>query len=146
MPSHIKTYDGSEDPEDHLKSSRRPQRQNAGRCQRGVICSIPHSLEMQECDPVEIHHIKKRDGESTEEFVRRYKLECRDVKGAPECMKISGFMHGVTNPKLIKCLHDKIPKSVDEMIRVTTAFLRGEVAASNRERKKSYPSWKQQEA
>ncbi|GKB38784.1 hypothetical protein Tco_0883726 [Tanacetum coccineum] len=71
---------------------------------------------------------------------------CRDVKGAPECMKISGFMHGITNPELIKRLHDKIPKSVDEMMRVTTAFLRGEVAASNRERKKSFPSWKQQEA
>ncbi|GKA54939.1 hypothetical protein Tco_0753888 [Tanacetum coccineum] len=53
---------------------------------------------------------------------------------------------GITNPKLIKRLHDKIPKSVDEMIRVTTAFLRGEVAASNHERKKSIPSWKQQEA
>ncbi|GJV40994.1 reverse transcriptase domain-containing protein [Tanacetum coccineum] len=52
-----------------------------------------------------------------EEFVRRYKLECRDVKGAPECMKISGFMHGITNPELIKRLHDKIPKLVDEMMR-----------------------------
>ncbi|GJX56497.1 reverse transcriptase domain-containing protein [Tanacetum coccineum] len=80
------------------------------------------------------------------EFVRRYKLECKDVKGAPKCMKISRFMHGITNPELIKRLHDKIPKSVDEMMRVTTAFLRGEVAASNRERKKSFPSWKQQEA
>nr|GEX62503.1 reverse transcriptase domain-containing protein [Tanacetum cinerariifolium] len=97
-------------------------------------------------DPVEIHNIKQRDRESMEEFVRRYKLEWRDVKGAPECMKISGFMHGITNPKLIKRLHDKILKSVDEMIRVTTSFLRGEVAASNRERKKSFPSWKQQEA
>ncbi|GKA67242.1 hypothetical protein Tco_0767050 [Tanacetum coccineum] len=48
--------------------------------------------------------------------MRRYKLECRDVKGAPECMKISGFMHGITNPELIKRLHDKIPKSVDEMM------------------------------
>ncbi|GKE27299.1 reverse transcriptase domain-containing protein, partial [Tanacetum coccineum] len=96
-------------------------------------------------DPVEIHNIKQRDKESTEEFVRRYKLECRDVKGAPECMKISRFMHGITNPELIKRLHDKIPKSVDEMMRVTTTFLRGEVAASNRERKKSFPSWKQQE-
>ncbi|GJS22591.1 reverse transcriptase domain-containing protein [Tanacetum coccineum] len=27
---------------------------------------------------VEIHNIKQREGESTEEFVRRYKLECRD--------------------------------------------------------------------
>nr|GEX94389.1 reverse transcriptase domain-containing protein [Tanacetum cinerariifolium] len=32
------------------------------------------------------------------------------------------------------------------MMRVTTTFLRGEVAASTRERKKSFPSWKQQEA
>ncbi|GJR39446.1 reverse transcriptase domain-containing protein [Tanacetum coccineum] len=61
-------------------------------------------------------------------------------------MKISGFMHGITNPELIKRLHDKIPKSIDEMMRVTTAFLRGEVAASNRERKKPFSSWKQQEA
>ncbi|GJX56478.1 reverse transcriptase domain-containing protein [Tanacetum coccineum] len=97
-------------------------------------------------DPVEIHNIKQRYGESTKEFVRRYKLDYRDMKGAPECMKISGFMYGFTNPKLIKRLHDKIPKSLDEMMRVTTAFLRGEVAALNCERKKSFPSWKQQEA
>nr|GEU60146.1 reverse transcriptase domain-containing protein [Tanacetum cinerariifolium] len=97
-------------------------------------------------DPVKIHNIKQRDGESTKEFMQRYKLECRDVKRALECMKISEFMHRFTNPKLIKRLHDKIPKSVDEMIRVMTTFLRGEVAASNHERKKSFPSWKQQEA
>nr|GEX47252.1 reverse transcriptase domain-containing protein [Tanacetum cinerariifolium] len=97
-------------------------------------------------DPVEIHNIKQSDEESTEEFVQRYKFECRDVKGAPECMKILGFMHGITKPELIKRLHDKIPKLVDEMMRVTTTFFRGEVAASNRERKKSFPSWKQQEA
>ncbi|GKD55038.1 hypothetical protein Tco_1288425 [Tanacetum coccineum] len=83
--------------------------------------------------------------ESIEEFMWRYKLECRDVKGAPECMKISRFMHGITNPKLIKRLHDNIPKSVDKMMRVTMAFLRGDVTASNHERKKSFSSWKQQE-
>ncbi|GJV36274.1 reverse transcriptase domain-containing protein [Tanacetum coccineum] len=178
MPSHIKTYDGSEDPEYHLKIF-----QTAAKMERWAMptwCHMFNStltgnarvwfddlpqesidsyddlrkaflenyLQQKKCikDPVEIHNIKQRDGESTEEFVRRYKLECRDVKGAPECMKISGFMHGITNPELIKRLHDKIPKSVDEMMRVTTAFLRGEVAASNRERKKSFPSWKQQEA
>ncbi|GKA37650.1 reverse transcriptase domain-containing protein [Tanacetum coccineum] len=67
-------------------------------------------------------------------------------EGSSECMKISEFMHGIINPELIKRLHDKIPKSVDEMMRVITTFLRGEVAASNREQKKSFPSWKQQEA
>ncbi|GJW88821.1 hypothetical protein Tco_0164161 [Tanacetum coccineum] len=60
-------------------------------------------------------------------------------------MRISGFVHGITNPELIKRLHDKIPKTVDEMMRVTTYFLTVEVAASNHERKKSFPPWKQQE-
>nr|GEZ07465.1 reverse transcriptase domain-containing protein [Tanacetum cinerariifolium] len=36
------------------------------------------------------------------------------------------------------------PWSIDEMMSVTIAFLRGEMAASNRERKKSFPSWKQE--
>ncbi|GJV47561.1 reverse transcriptase domain-containing protein [Tanacetum coccineum] len=178
MPSHIKTYDGSEDPEDHLKIF-----QSAAKTERWAMptwCHMFNStltgnarvwfddlpketidsyddlkkaflenyLQQKKCikDPVEIHNIRQRDGESTEEFVRRYKLECRDIKGAPECMKISEFMHGITNPELIKRLHDKIPKSVDEMMRVTTTFLWGEVFASNRERKKSFSSWKQQEA
>ncbi|GKC08025.1 reverse transcriptase domain-containing protein [Tanacetum coccineum] len=82
-------------------------------------------------DPVKIHHIKQREGESTEDFVQIFKAKIRHVKGSPECMRISGFMHGITNPELIKRLHDNIPKSVDEMMRVTASFLRGEVEASN---------------
>ncbi|GJS28429.1 reverse transcriptase domain-containing protein [Tanacetum coccineum] len=80
---------------------------------------LENYLQQKKCIkyPVKIHNIKHRDGESTEEFVRRYKLKYRDVKGAPKCMKISGFMHGITNPELIKRLPDKIPKSVDEMMR-----------------------------
>nr|GEV05899.1 reverse transcriptase domain-containing protein [Tanacetum cinerariifolium] len=59
---------------------------------------LENYLQQKKCikDPVEIYNIKQRNRESTEEFVRRYKLECRD----------------------------------------------GEMAASNRERKKSFPSWK----
>ncbi|GJW80077.1 reverse transcriptase domain-containing protein [Tanacetum coccineum] len=38
------------------------------------------------------------------------------------------------------------PWSVDKMMRITTSFLRGEVADGNQERKKSLPPWKQQEA
>nr|GEX85691.1 DNA-directed DNA polymerase [Tanacetum cinerariifolium] len=38
---------------------------------------------------------------------------------------ISRFMHGITNPELIKRLHNKISKSVDEMMRITTSFLGG---------------------
>nr|GEX25468.1 reverse transcriptase domain-containing protein [Tanacetum cinerariifolium] len=61
-------------------------------------------------DPMEIHHIKQREGESTEDFICRFKIESRDVKGAPEVMRISGFMHGITNPELIKRLHKKNPE------------------------------------
>ncbi|GKC42641.1 reverse transcriptase domain-containing protein [Tanacetum coccineum] len=104
-------------------------------------------LQQKKCikDSIEIHNIKQREGESTKDFVKRYKLESRDVKRAPEYMRISGFIHGITNPELIKRLHDKISKTVDEMMRVTTYFVRGEVAASNHERKKMFPPWKQHE-
>nr|GFB82663.1 hypothetical protein [Tanacetum cinerariifolium] len=102
MPSHIKTYDGSEDSEDHLKTF-----QAATKKERWAMPTWCHMFNStltgnarKKCikDPVEIHNIKQRNGESTEEFVRRYKLECRD----------------------------------------------GEMAASSRERKKSFPYWKQE--
>ncbi|GJX53243.1 reverse transcriptase domain-containing protein [Tanacetum coccineum] len=57
-------------------------------------------------DPVEIHHIKQREGESTEAFMEMFKAESIYVNEAPECMRISRFMHGITNPDLIKKLND----------------------------------------
>ncbi|GJS76623.1 reverse transcriptase domain-containing protein [Tanacetum coccineum] len=168
MPSHVKTYDGSEDPEDHLKLF-----QAATKTERWAMptwCHVFNSTLTENArvwfdklpresidsyedlrttfmenylqqtkhikDPVEIHHIKQRDGESTEDFMERYKAEILDVEGAPECMKISGFMHGITHPELIKRLYEKMPRSLDEMYRVTTSFLQWEVAAFSHSRKK----------
>ncbi|GJS17819.1 reverse transcriptase domain-containing protein [Tanacetum coccineum] len=74
-------------------------------------------------DPVEIHHIKQRDEESTEDFMERYKAEVLDVEGAPKCMKIYGFIHEITHPELIK----------------------REVAAFSHSRKKAPTSWRQPE-
>ncbi|GKA36513.1 reverse transcriptase domain-containing protein [Tanacetum coccineum] len=149
MPNNVKTYDGSDDLEDHLKIF-----QAATKVKRWAIPTWCHTfistltgssrvwfddlppksidsyddlkkallakyLQQKKCikDPVEIHHIKQREGESTEDFVQRFKTESRHVKRAPKCMRISGFMHGITNPELIKRLHDNIPNSADEMIR-----------------------------
>nr|GEV02990.1 hypothetical protein [Tanacetum cinerariifolium] len=56
-------------------------------------------------DPVESHHIKQREGESTEAFMERFKAKSMHVNGAPECMKIFGFMHdngGQENPIVIE--------------------------------------------
>ncbi|GKC13662.1 reverse transcriptase domain-containing protein [Tanacetum coccineum] len=123
MPSHIKTYDGRNtrvwfddlraeliDIYDDLKKA-----------------FLENYLQQKKCikDPIKIHNIKQRDRESTKDFVKRNKLESRDVKGAPECIRIFGFMHEIINPELIKRLHDKIPKTVDEMMRVTISFLKG---------------------
>ncbi|GKD83912.1 reverse transcriptase domain-containing protein [Tanacetum coccineum] len=170
MPNNVKTYDGSDDQEDHLKKI-----QTAAKVEWWAMptwCHMFNStltesarvwfddlppesvdsyddlkkaflanfLQQKKCikDPVEIHHIKQRERESTEDFVQRFKAESRHVKGAPKCMRISRFMHEITNPELIKCLHDNIPKLVDEIMRVTIAFLRGEVAASNQAGKLSH--------
>nr|GEV42448.1 reverse transcriptase domain-containing protein [Tanacetum cinerariifolium] len=95
--------------------------------------------------PVEIHHIKQREGESTEAFMKRSKAESMHVKGALECMRVFGFMHVITNPDLIKRLSDNIPKFMDEMMSITTAFLRDEVVVANQSRKKGPPAWKHHE-
>ncbi|GKB25567.1 reverse transcriptase domain-containing protein [Tanacetum coccineum] len=149
MPSPIKTYDGSEDPKDHLKifqAAAKTERwamptwyhmfnstltgnarvwfddlppESIDSCDDMKKAFLENYLEQKKCikDPLEIYNIKQREGESTEDFVKRYKLESRDVKGAPECMRIFGFVHGITNPELIKRLHDKILKIVNEMMR-----------------------------
>ncbi|GJV21757.1 reverse transcriptase domain-containing protein [Tanacetum coccineum] len=177
MPSHVKTYDGSGDPEDHIKLF-----QSAAKTERWAMPTWCHmfnstltgnarvwfdklpkeSIDSYEDlraafrenyrqqtkhikDPVEIHHIKQRDGESMKDFMERYKEEVLDVEGAPECMKISEFMHGITHPELIKRLYEKIPRLMDEMYRVTTSFLQGEVAVFSHGRKKAPTPWKQPE-
>ncbi|GJW15689.1 reverse transcriptase domain-containing protein [Tanacetum coccineum] len=177
MPSHIKTYDGSGDPEDHLKLF-----QSAAKTEGWAIPTWCHMFNstltgnarvwfdklpkesinsyedlrttfrekyLQQTkhikDLVEIHHIKQRDGESMEDFMERYKAAILDVEGAPECMRISGFMHGITHPGLIKRLYEKIPRSVDEMYRVSTSYVQGKVAAFSHSWKKAPVPWKQSE-
>nr|GEX27318.1 hypothetical protein [Tanacetum cinerariifolium] len=85
-------------------------------------------------DPVKIHNIKKRDGETIEEFMERFKIKTGRMKGAPECMRISGFMHGVNNPELTKRLNEHVPKTMEEMMTATTDFIRGETAAASKKK------------
>nr|GEV81347.1 reverse transcriptase domain-containing protein [Tanacetum cinerariifolium] len=101
---------------------------------------IPRNIDL-----VKIHNTKQREGESTEAFMERFKAESMHVSGTPECMRILGFMHGITNPDLIKKLEDNISKSVDEMMNVTTAFLRGEVVVANQSKKKVPLAWRHHE-
>ncbi|GJX00099.1 hypothetical protein Tco_0184012 [Tanacetum coccineum] len=135
MPSHVKTYDGSGDPEDHIKLF-----QSAAKTERWAMPTWCHMFNSTLTGNARVW-----DGESTEDFMERYKEEVLDVEGAPECMKIFGFMHGITHPELIKRLYEKIPRSMDKMYRVTMSFLQGEVAAFSHGRKKAPTPWKQPE-
>ncbi|GKG07819.1 hypothetical protein Tco_0333651, partial [Tanacetum coccineum] len=65
------------------------------------------------------------------------------MKGAPECMQISGFMHGVNNPELTKRLNERVPKTMEEMMTTTAAFIRGETVAASK--KKVHVPWKSQD-
>nr|GEZ75173.1 reverse transcriptase domain-containing protein [Tanacetum cinerariifolium] len=91
-------------------------------------------------DPVEIHNIKQRDGETLEDFMERFKIETGRMKGAPECKRIFRFMHGINNPELTKRLNEHVPKTMEEMMIATTAFIRGEAATASK--KKGHMSWK----
>ncbi|GJZ19781.1 reverse transcriptase domain-containing protein [Tanacetum coccineum] len=167
MPSHVKTYNGSEDPEDHLKIF-----QAAAKTERWAMptwCHMFNStltgnarvwfddlppesidsyndlreaflknyLQQKKCirDPIVLHNIKQRDGESTEDFIQRYKSESGNVKGAPKCMRISEFVHGITNPELIKIFHEKILKTVHEMMQVSANIFSSKERSSLNQRK-----------
>nr|GFB52696.1 reverse transcriptase domain-containing protein [Tanacetum cinerariifolium] len=172
MPNNIKTYDGTGNPEDHVKIF-----QAAAQVERWAMptwCHMfnstligaamvwfdelpPESIDgykdmkaaslsyfMQQKkyvkDPVEIHNIKQRDRETLEDFIERFKIETGCMKGAPECMQISGFMHGINNPELTKRLNEHVPKTMKEMMIATTTFIRGEAAAASK--KKGHGPWK----
>nr|GEW09282.1 reverse transcriptase domain-containing protein [Tanacetum cinerariifolium] len=175
MENNVKTYDGTGDPEDHIKVF-----QAAAQVERWEMptwCHMfnstligvarlwfdelpPESIDgykdlraaflayfMQQKkyvkDLVEIHNIKQRNGETIEDFMERFKIETGRMKRAPECMRISGFMHGVNNPELTKRLNEHVPKMMEEMMITTTAFIRGEAMAASK--KKGHASWKPQD-
>nr|GEV13169.1 reverse transcriptase domain-containing protein [Tanacetum cinerariifolium] len=138
MPNNIKTYDGTGDPEDHVKIF-----QAAAQVERWAMptwCHMFNSTLIGAArkkyikDPVEIHNIKQRDEETLEDFMERFKVETRRMKGAPECMQISGFMHGINNPKLTKRLNEHVPRTMEEMMIASTAFIREEAATANKKK------------
>nr|GEW60182.1 reverse transcriptase domain-containing protein [Tanacetum cinerariifolium] len=144
MPNNVKTYDGTGDPEDHVKVF-----QAAAQVERWVMptwCHIFNSILIgaarvwfDELPPGSIDGYKDLRATFPTYFMQQKKY-VKDP-GAPECMRISGFMHGVNNPELTKRLNEHVLKTMEEMMITTTAFIRGEVAAASK--KKGHVSWKQ---
>nr|GEV79043.1 reverse transcriptase domain-containing protein [Tanacetum cinerariifolium] len=175
MPNNVKTYDGTGDPEDHVKAFQAatqverwamptwchmfnstligaarvwfdelsPESIDGYKDLRAVFLAYFMQQKKYVKDPVEIHNIKQRYGETIEDFMERFKIETGRMKGAPKCMQISGFMHRVNNPELTKRLNEHVPKTMEEMMITTTAFIQGEAAAASK--KKGHASWKPQD-
>ncbi|GKB80051.1 reverse transcriptase domain-containing protein [Tanacetum coccineum] len=174
MPSHVKTYDGSGDPEDHLKLF-----QSAAKTEGWAMPTWCHmfnstltgnarvwfdklpkeSIDSYEDlrtafrenylqqtkhikDPVEIHHIKQRNRLSRKASKINKDRIVSQIDSHSSLKHQKKFLHGITHPGLIKRLYERIPRSVDEMYRMTTSFLQGEVAALSHSRRKASSPWK----
>ncbi|GKD09474.1 reverse transcriptase domain-containing protein, partial [Tanacetum coccineum] len=121
MPSHVKTYNGSEDPEDHLKIF-----QAAAKTERWVMQTWCHMFNstltgnarvwFDDLPPKSIDSYN----DLREAFLKNYLQQ-------KKCIAKRRRVH--------KRLHTK----------VATSFLQGQEAASNQERKKALPAWKHQE-
>nr|GEU44686.1 reverse transcriptase domain-containing protein [Tanacetum cinerariifolium] len=145
MPKNVKTYDGTGDPEDHVKVFQATMQ--VERWAMPTWCHMFNStligaakVWFDELPPESIDGYKYLKAAFLAYFMQQKKY-VKDP-GAPECMRISGFMHGVNNPKLTKRLNEHVPKTMEEMMITTIAFIRGEAAAASK--KKGHVSWKPQ--
>ncbi|GJS55421.1 reverse transcriptase domain-containing protein [Tanacetum coccineum] len=68
-------------------------------------------------------------------FMERFTSESLLFKGAPELMRNSGFMHGITYQGLIKRLNDNVPKMMDYKMSVTKASILRAKAAEDFKRR-----------
>ncbi|GJU03133.1 hypothetical protein Tco_1113471 [Tanacetum coccineum] len=144
MPVNVKTYDGTGDPDDHLRIF-----QAAEKIERWAM---PTWCHMELLTTKEVH--KGSCGNSSHQTegrrvdgsfhgkIQSGKYACQRSTIVHENIRIHARNH---QPRSNKKLNDNIPKSVDEMMSVTTAFLRGEVVAANQSKKKAPPAWKHHE-
>nr|GEV94972.1 hypothetical protein [Tanacetum cinerariifolium] len=121
MPSHIKTYDGSEDPKDHLKIF-----QAAAKTERWAMPTWFHMFNstLTENARVWFDDLPK---ESIDNYDDLGKAFLKNYLQQKKCIK---------DPVEIHNIKQRNRESAEEFVR------RGEMAASNRKRKKSFPSWK----
>ncbi|GJW70194.1 hypothetical protein Tco_0127111 [Tanacetum coccineum] len=151
MPSHVKTYNGSEDPEDHLKIF-----QAAAKTKRWVMPTWCHMFNstltvnarvwFDDLPPESIDSYN----DLRESFLKNYLQQKKCIRDPIVSITSSKETESpqktsYKESELVKRFHEKIPKTVDEIMHVATFFLQGQEAASNQERKKAPPAWKHPE-
>ncbi|GKD29078.1 reverse transcriptase domain-containing protein [Tanacetum coccineum] len=84
-------------------------------------------------DPTKITKIVRRANETLPNFRERWVSESNAIPNVPELMRISSFMSSHKCPELSKRFSDKIPKTIDEMLRRVDDYVRSEEAFRNTE-------------
>ncbi|GJZ61445.1 hypothetical protein Tco_0617582 [Tanacetum coccineum] len=144
MPNNVKTYDRTGDPEDYVKKF-----QAAAQVERWAMPTWCHMFNSTLIGTARVWFdelpLESIDGykDLKAAFLTYFMQQKKCMKGAPECMRISRFMHGVNNLNLTKRLNKHVPKTMEEMMTVTTTFIRGEIVAATK--KKGHTPWKPQD-
>nr|GEW59246.1 reverse transcriptase domain-containing protein [Tanacetum cinerariifolium] len=86
MPKNVKTYDGIGDPEGHVKIFQAASQKSIDGYKDLKASFLASSMQQKKYvkDPVEIHNIKQKDGETIKDFIERFKVETGRMKGDPE--------------------------------------------------------------
>ncbi|PWA77176.1 reverse transcriptase domain-containing protein [Artemisia annua] len=160
MPDNVQPYDGNEDPVDHIRVFQTVARvykwDAATQCRmfkrtltgaaKVWFESVPQgslddfgelrdafletflSMKKHKDRDKRICCARKRRNEPIEDFTRRFLAESRRAKKMPEIAK---FIKKVSDLGLIEHLHREIPKSIEEVVRITRAYCRAEEAAKS---------------
>ncbi|XP_035844434.1 uncharacterized protein LOC118491079 [Helianthus annuus] len=146
MPSHIKTYDGTEDPKDHIQiftgAARIEKWSNAECCLiKGLLANFSQQRRYVK-DAIVIFQIKQRGDESLREFIERYKKEGLTYVLADEKMRVAGFINAITSKYLTRDFNKSLPKTLEEALERAEAHIRGKEAVDIKEQRKRGSSWR----
>ncbi|GJZ45269.1 reverse transcriptase domain-containing protein [Tanacetum coccineum] len=143
MPNNVKTYDGTDDPEDHLKIF-----QAATQVERWAMPTWYHRFNstligaarvwFYELPPESIDGYKDLKAAFLAYFMQQKKY----VKDQEEIHNIKQ-RDGETIEEFMECFKFETGRILEEMMTATTTFIRGEAAAASR--KKVYTPWKSQD-
>ncbi|GKD13403.1 hypothetical protein Tco_1197810, partial [Tanacetum coccineum] len=115
MPTNIKLYDKTTDPEDRL--SHFASAANSGEWpMRGEFAASFSVRRACFKEPHEITKIVRKANESLKSFKERWTVEMGFIMGVPEVMKISSFMDSVKSLELAKHFSNKVHVTVNEMM------------------------------
>ncbi|GJV99212.1 hypothetical protein Tco_1554464 [Tanacetum coccineum] len=144
MPSHVKTYDGSEDPEDHLKIF-----QAATKVERWAMPTWCHMFNSTLTGSARVwfNDLPPESVDSYDDLKEAFLKIFNNKRNASNIQWESTISSREKESlRRILCVDSRLKAGIRRDDENNYVLPKGEVAAGNQERKKSLPPWKQHEA